>query len=89
MGKTSIIEQFMSSEHADVFDEDSQSEELGGQERLLTVDVNNVLAQLAMLEVTPDLETSTVAADHNPDCFVIVYAIDDRESFGKEKHSNK
>ena len=79
----------MSSEHADVFDEDNQSEELGGQERLLTVDVNNVLAQLAMLEVAPELETSTVAADHNPDCFVIVYAIDDRESFGKGKHSNK
>ena len=53
---------------------------------MLTVDVNNVLTQLSLVEVTLDSASSldtldTVTDEYNPDCFVLVYAVDDRESF--------
>ena len=50
---------------------------------LLTVDVNNVMTQLSLVEIEADYDTSLVVEEYNPDCFVLVYAVDDRESFGK------
>ena len=104
VGKSSIVDQFMSSEHADVY-EDTEEEDDSRHTRersvltllsacvhvlfvlrLLTVDVNNVLTQLSLVEVTLDSASSldtldTVTDEYNPDCFVLVYAVDDRESF--------
>ena len=57
--------------------------------RLLTVDVNNVLTQLRLKEVHVDntskvaVETSRVVEEYDPDCFVLVYAVDDKDSFGE------
>ena len=31
-----------------------------------------------------DLTISDIVEDHNPDCFVVVYAVDDLHSFGKD-----
>ena len=51
---------------------------------MVKVDVNNSEAQMSVLEASVlDLSDSDVVDDHNPDCFVIVYAVDDMESFGK------
>ena len=51
---------------------------------MVKVDVNNSEAQMSVLEASGlDLSDSDVVDDHNPDCFVIVYAVDDMESFGK------
>ena len=50
---------------------------------MLTVDVNNIMAQLSLVEVDAGDELSLVVEDYNPDCFVLVYAVDDRESFGE------
>eukprot|EP00092_Neocalanus_flemingeri_P005271 GFUD01005671.1.p1 GENE.GFUD01005671.1~~GFUD01005671.1.p1 ORF type:complete len:411 (-),score=141.87 GFUD01005671.1:59-1291(-) len=84
VGKTSIIDQFMSSEHADVY-EDIQEEKVVETEkvtgRILTVDVNNILAQLSLVETSADINISEVVEEHNPDCYVLVYAVDDVESF--------
>ena len=53
---------------------------------MLTVDVNNVMTQLRLVEIEADYDTSLVVEEYNPDCFVLVYAVDDRESFGKNHH---
>ena len=50
---------------------------------LLTVDVNNVMSQLSLVEIQADYDPSLVVEDYNPDCFVLIYAVDDRESFGE------
>ena len=50
---------------------------------MLTVDVNNIMAQLSLVEIDADYDTSQLVEDYNPDCFVLVYAVDDRESFGE------
>ena len=50
---------------------------------MLTVDVNNIMAQLSLVEVEAEDELSRVVEDYNPDCFVLVYAVDDRDSFGE------
>jgi len=84
VGKSSIIHQFMSSEHTDVFEDNLDNEEEPGdknKESLLTVDVNNVMTQLSLLEIEADYDPSLVVEEYNPDCFVLVYAVDDRESF--------
>ena len=56
---------------------------------MLTVDVNNIMTQLSLLEIsqnntdTIEEDTNTLLDNYNPDCFVLVYAVDDKESFGK------
>ena len=63
--------------------------------RLLTVDVNNVLTQLRLKEVPVDsssvvaVEVSRVVEEYDPDCFVLVYAVDDRDSFGEWKDESQ
>ena len=41
------------------------------------------MAQLSLVEIDADYDTSQLVEDYNPDCFVLVYAVDDRESFGE------
>ena len=53
---------------------------------MLTVDVNNVMTQLSLVEIEADYDPSLVVEEYNPDCFVLVYAVDDRESFGENSH---
>ena len=50
------------------------------------MDVNNVMTQLSLVEIEADYDTSLVVEEYNPDCFVLVYAVDDRESFGENQH---
>ena len=45
--------------------------------------MNNVMTQLSLVEIEADYDTSLVVEEYNPDCFVLVYAVDDRESFGE------
>ena len=47
------------------------------------MDVNNVLAQLSLVEADAEMDVSDVVEEHNPDCYVLVYAVDDVESFGE------
>ena len=54
---------------------------------MVKVDVNNSEAQMSVLEASVS-DLSDVVDDHNPDCFVIVYAVDDMESFGKFKNDD-
>ena len=51
--------------------------------RVLTVDVNNILSHLSMIEENSDLNFADTIEDQNPDCFVLVYAVDDLLSFGE------
>ena len=57
--------------------------------RLLTVDVNGVLTQLSLTEVQLDsmdglaASLDTTVEEVNPDCFILVYAVDDKDSFGE------
>ena len=44
------------------------------------------MAQLSLVEIDADYDTSQLVEDYNPDCFVLVYAVDDRESFGESWH---
>ena len=53
------------------------------QFRVLTVDVNNVLSHLSMIEENSDMNFADTIEDQNPDCFVLVYAVDDLLSFGE------
>ena len=56
---------------------------------MLTVDVNNVLTQLSLTEVHLDSmdglvsSLDTTVEEYNPDCFILVYAVDDKDSFGE------
>ena len=47
------------------------------------MDVNNVRAQLSLVEADAEMDVSDVVEEHNPDCYVLVYAVDDVESFGE------
>ena len=47
------------------------------------MDVNNVLAQLSLVEADAEMDVSDIVEEHNPDCYVLVYAVDDIESFGE------
>jgi len=87
VGKTSIIDQFMSSEHTDVYERE-QNEQLQGDKdidiRSVSVDVNGEESRLDLIEpAVEDLTVGEVVDDHNPDCVVVVYAVDDRDSFSK------
>jgi len=83
VGKTSIIDQFMSSDHTDVYDEQTEGNVLETDTRLVTVNVNGTETQLSLIECSSvtDQRIVELAEDHNPDCYVVVYAVDDRESF--------
>ena len=49
------------------------------------MNVNNKETQMSVLEAAvSDLTISDMVEDHNPDCFVVVYAVDDLQSFGKD-----
>lgn len=90
VGKTSIIDQFMSSEHADVYEDINEEALMDDSQvtgRILTVDVNNVLAQLSLVEADEEMNVSDIVEEHNPDCYVLVYAVDDIESFESMKCS--
>ena len=45
--------------------------------------MNNVLVQLSLVEADAELAVSDIVEEHNPDCYVLVYAVDDLESFGE------
>ena len=47
------------------------------------MDVNNTLTQLSLVEANADINISEMVEEHNPDCYVMVYAVDDVESFGE------
>ena len=49
----------------------------------MTVDVNNILSHISMIEANSDINFADTIEDQNPDCFVLVYAVDDLLSFGK------
>jgi hypothetical protein len=51
---------------------------------MVKVDVNNSETQMSVMEASvSDLDICEMVDNHNPDCFVIIYAVDDMESFGK------
>jgi len=84
VGKTSIIDQFMSSEHTDVYETRDQAGagDTDIDTRAVSVDVNGEESRLDLIEpAVEDLTVKEVTDDQNPDCFVIVYAVDDKESF--------
>jgi len=87
VGKTSIIDQFMSSEHTDVYEREEHGQLQGDRDidiRSVSVDVNGEESRLDLIEpAVEDLTVGEVVDDHNPDCIVVVYAVDDRESFSK------
>jgi len=81
VGKTSIIDQFMSSEHADVYVENFVCPEAEDREvRTLSVDVNGEESRITLIEVEEGEELSSTE-ELNPDCYVVVYAVDDEQSF--------
>ena len=46
------------------------------------MDVNNSLTHLSLIEITTDNDINEMVEETNPDCYVLVYAVDDIESFG-------
>ena len=50
------------------------------------MDVNNTLTQMSLVEASADINISEVVEEHNPDCYVMVYAVDDEESFDKNEN---
>jgi len=81
VGKTSIIDQFMSSEHADVYVENFVCPEAEDREvRTVSVDVNGEESRITLIEVEEGEEFSSTE-ELNPDCYVVVYAVDDEQSF--------
>lgn len=88
VGKTSIIDQFMSSDHADVYrrETDDKTTDTEVDLREVSVDVNGEESILGFLEPSsPTYRLDQLAADHSPDCYVVVYAVDDTESLGAAK----
>jgi len=86
VGKTSIIDQFMSSEHTDVYEREEHEQLQGDTDidiRTVSVDVNGEESRLDLIEpAVEDLTVREVVEDQNPDCIVVVYAVDDKDSFG-------
>lgn len=81
VGKTSIIDQFMSSEHADVYIETADCPGAEDREmRTVTVDVNGEESRLSLVEVEEEGALDSTE-ELNPDCYVVVYAVDDEQSF--------
>jgi len=80
VGKTSIIDQF-SSDHADVYVDNFACPEAEDREaRTVSVDVNGEESRITMIEVS-DGEDFSSTEELNPDCYVLVYAVDDDQSF--------
>ena len=101
VGKTSIIDQFMSSEHADVYVENipcpkvevlkmrcphppSSSCSYCSTSRTVTVDVNGKESRLSLIEAEEVSDLGPMK-DLNPDCYVVVYAVDNEQSFGERR----
>jgi len=90
VGKTSIIDQFMSSDHADVYrrETDGPRTDTDVDLREVSVDVNGQESILGFLEpAVVDYRLEELVAEHSPDCYCLVYAVDDSESLGVAKSS--
>jgi len=90
VGKTSIIDQFMSSEHTDVYERNEQDDQndIDIEIRTVSVDVNGEESKLDLIEPLCDnVRVNDVVEDQNPDCLVVVYSVDDSQSFSvAEEH---
>ena len=80
VGKSSLIDQLMSSEHTNVYQNNVEDAEKNSEERLLKVCVNNQLMSVSVKEISDEEYSNSETEAH---CFVLVYAVDDEESFGE------
>lgn len=82
VGKSSLIDQLMSSEHTNVYQQNNVEEDKEKicEERLLKVCVNNQLMSVSVKEVSEEEFCNTEQQAH---CYVLVYAVDDEHSFGE------
>ena len=80
VGKSSLIDQLMSSEHTNVYQNNAEDAEKNSEERLLKVCVNNQLMSVSVKEISEEEYSNSETEAH---CFVLVYAVDDEESFGE------
>ena len=80
VGKSSLIDQLMSSEHTNVYQNNVEDAEKNSEERLLKVCVNNQLMSVSVKEISDEEYSNSEPEAH---CIVLVYAVDDEESFGE------
>ena len=81
VGKSSLIDQLMSSEHTNVYQNNVEEDAYkNSEERLLKVCVNNQLMSFSVKEISDEEYSNTETDAH---CIVLVYAVDDEESFGE------
>ena len=80
VGKSSLIDQLMSSEHTNVYQNNVEDAEKNSEERLLKVCVNNQLMSVSVKEISDEEYSNSETEAH---CIVLVYAVDDEESFGE------
>ena len=81
VGKSSLIDQLMSSEHTNVYQNNIEEDtEKNCIERLLKVCVNNQLMSVSVKEVSEEEYSNKEPESH---CYVLVYAVDDEQSFGE------
>ena len=81
VGKSSLIDQLMSSEHTNVYQNNMEEDtEKNCEERLLKVCVNNQLMSVSVKEISEEEYSNSENEAH---CIVLVYAVDDEESFGE------
>ena len=88
VGKSSLIDQLMSSEHTNVYQNNVESRESNYDERLLKVCVNNQLMSVSVREMSDSEECANTELETEADCFVLVYAVDDEQSFGESISMN-
>lgn len=82
VGKSSLIDQLMSSEHTNVYQDNVDDAEKNCEERLLKVCVNNQLMSVSVKEISEEEYANT---ETEAQCFVLVYAVDDEQSFGESQ----
>ena len=80
VGKSSLIDQLMSSEHTNVYQNNVEDAKKNCEERLLKVCVNNQLMSVSVKEISEEEYADT---ETEAQCFVLVYAVDDEQSFGE------
>ena len=81
VGKSSLIDQLMSSEHTNVYQNNIEEDtEKNCKERLLKVCVNNQLMSVSVKEISEEEYSNKEPEAH---CYVLVYAVDDEHSFGE------
>ena len=80
VGKSSLIDQLMSSEHTNVYQNNVEDQAKNCKERLLKVCVNNQLMSVSVKEISEEEYSKTETEAH---CYVLVYAVDDEQSFGE------